>query len=97
MRGSILIPFLTFIPLSSCVHYDDVVPGSDGLNIVTVQPDVGDDSPDDEELTDHANSQASDYCKDVHKRQSKIVSTEKQPLGSSLDDAFKVIVKFRCL
>ncbi len=97
MRASILITFLIVAPLSSCVHYDDVVPGSDGLHVVTVQPDIGEESPDEEELTEDATSQANDYCQDVYKGPSKIISTKKQPLGTSEDDDFKMIIKFRCL
>lgn len=97
MRSIIFTTILTLVPLSSCVHYDDVVPGANGLNVVTVQPDIGDESPDTEELTEHAISQANDYCQDVHKGPSKIISTEKQPLGTAEGEEFKVIVKFRCL
>jgi hypothetical protein len=97
MRASILIATLFAGTISSCVHYDDVVPGSDGLNVVTVQPDIGDESADEDELTEQASSQASDYCQDVYRGPSKIISAEKQPLENSDGDDFKVIIKFRCL
>jgi hypothetical protein len=97
MRLSILITTLITATLSSCVHYDDVVPGTNGLNVVTVQPDIGDESADEDELTEQATSQASDYCQDVYRGPSKIISTEKQPLGTPEGDDFKVVLKFRCL
>ena len=97
IRASTLMIILMTASLASCVHYDDVVPGVDGLNVVTVQPDIGDVSFDEEELRENALSQATDYCEDVYKGPSKVISTEKQPLDTPEQEDFKIIVKFRCL
>ena len=72
-----------FFTATSCAHYPDVRPGSEGVHYVSISGD------DEDDLARDGLRQANSYCKSTHKKTAGVVSEKKEYINDMDEKNYK--------